>query len=193
MQKQIPFFVAGFLLLPFWTAPSFGQEREYTPGLHHSTLWHDPAPQDATAGSDSPLSGYQKTRIPYPARPQIPHAAPVEPEAAGTDTAPDSQKETAEKIWEKYKALVAGGSDTPETEQTQDSKHATSLNNMGTGVDRQDSAPARPPEPSAPQAGISSVLQEWQSNKAEQKEMRARHYPIPDNLKSFRAGQGQKP
>lgn len=145
------------LLISF---PAGAQQRDLKPGINYTTLGrHKPAAKPAA------------------------EALPAEntaDAAVETDKDKDQKKEEnpAVTVWNKYKALATG--------QTEEQKEAE-----GKGPKKPD-APEKPlvEKPAAPspdhdsavekqQSGFANILDQWQSSKDSQREMRSKSFKVP--------------
>jgi len=171
MQKQIS--LLGIFILLFGVAPcAMAQDHELEPELHGLTFAHTTPREDAPAA--------KQHRI-------LPLATPQ------TSNPPEDSMSPEQKIWEKYKALAAGEAK-QEPQQTDGSGQQEKTLHIN--------APGRPTPPASPLSGgqsaqtaqaqkgptgsgMSSVLEQWQANKTEQRDMRSKSFPVPDALKSF--------
>jgi hypothetical protein len=167
------------------------QQRDLQSGLNYTTFGYENDEKKTNQKTDE----QQKTEEPdAPKLPAVPKknaiAKPQKPTLA-PQLDPEEEQSAEVRIWTKYKALASGQSKNP-TEDTAKEEGETKLEKADTpateseemkGAMKSWHAPeteekAQEEEPKQA-SGISAILNEWQTSKNQQREMRTKHFEVP--------------
>ncbi len=172
--------------LVFVTSPANAQDREYSSGLNYTTLGTSQSKETASTKDDNGKAEQK------PAKPKLfntitpKHAEPTKEVAEEIieETAEESSKteeSPAVTVWNKYKKLAAGtaADDKPKAEDT---KTLTTSKPDKPTVDAPQAPTLKQGEVETRPAknAFGSIIDEWQTSRDKQREMRSKTFAVPD-------------
>lgn len=160
MLTRITLLTSAVLILAF---PVNAQQREYKPGINSVTIKNN-----ITARPQVP-------EIPEPLRPDI-TARPKE--LAEKKREEENQPSASERIWSKYEKLATGTAS--QTEDNDKANPPPSVEEVGTNIQHGEiEQPAQKKN-----AGMNGLIDRYQQNIEQQKQMRSMHFNVPKDIKS---------
>lgn len=152
--------IAATLIVFISSFPAFAQEREYQPGINHKTIYIQPK-----------VSAPQK-----PTPPKAEKPSPIAPQKTGS--AEDTEESSTDRIWNKYKELATGTAKDEEETSAEDKKPLPPPDVEE--VSQTDTAPTNTEEEiEEKNTGLKYLLEQYQNNKDQQRQMRTRTFKTP--------------
>lgn len=168
--------------------PASAQKREYSSGLNYTTLGTSQKKDTETADSQGDKKPEQQ-KLYNTIKPKQPEKAkPVEDLAEGVSAEADKEKPNEDPtvtIWNKYKDLAAGTAGEKDGEKgEQATKTLRPSKPEKPAVDKPATAAAgaAPTEAETKPAenAFGSILDQWQSSRDKQRDMRSKTFAVPD-------------